>query len=123
MTWFAASIIIGMKRRDGKGAILVHENVILIEAKSAEEAHHIAVAEGEMHQGLDGGLTIGGHPADNVFAGVRKVLTVDTSAVGTKMDDPPKSGTEVTYSEFEVPDDETLQRLGRGESVDVRYVE
>ncbi len=33
----------------------------------------------------------------------------------------PSHGSEVTYSEYQVLDMETLMKLGRGETVDLRY--
>lgn len=38
-------------------------------------------------------------------------------------EDRPTTGTEITYSEFEVPDEAALRRLGQGKSLDIWYVE
>jgi len=123
MTWYAAHIIIGMKRRDGKGPISVHENVFLIEAETFDEAGRIASSEGEQQASLDDGLTVDGAPADYIFAGVRKIITVSNPDPLDQTKDRPATGTEITYSEFEVPDEADLRRLGQGETLDIRYIE
>ena len=123
MTWYAAHIVIGMKRRDGKGPISVHENALLIEAETREEAGRVASREGEKNADSDDGLTIDGEPGDYIFAGVRKIITVSNPGPLDQTEDRPTTGTEITYSEFQVPDEEALRRLGQGESLDIWYVE
>lgn len=46
MTWYAAHVISGMKRHDSKGPISVHENVLLIEAKTIQAARRMAASIG-----------------------------------------------------------------------------
>ncbi|WP_232309524.1 DUF4288 domain-containing protein [Luteibacter yeojuensis] len=102
-------------------SILVHENVHLIEADSAEDANRKALELGREGEILneDGTLTIDDKPAQYLFAGVRKIITV-VPAPG-KGDADLTSGMEVTYSQFEVDDEEALRRLADGEGVDVFY--
>ena len=122
MTWFAASIIIGLRRHDNKGDITVYENIYLVEANSGEEALDWANEQGKLEAAIDDdGLTIDNHPAERLFGGIRKLIEI-TNAAGSTAEDQPRSGAEVSYSEFAVPDEETLQRLGSGESVTVQYI-
>lgn len=123
MTWFAANIVIGMKRRDAIGPISIYENVVLIEAKTAGEARRIASQLGEAEEKLDDGLTIDDSPAVRVFAGIRKIITVSNPDPLDLDQDRPTTGTEITYSEFEVPDEDALRRFALGETIDVRYLE
>ncbi len=123
MTWFAAHIVIGMMREDGIGPVSVYENVILIEAKSANEAHLMASKVGETEAQLDDGLTIDDNPAKRVFAGVRKIISVSNPDPYDLDQDQPTTGTEITYSEFEVADEAALLSFAKGEAVDVRYLE
>lgn len=123
MTWYAAHIIIGMKRRDGKGPISVHENVFLIEAETFERASRIASREGAQQADLDDGLTIDGKPADYIFAGVRKIITISNPDPLDQTEDRPTTGTEITFSEFEVAGEAALRRLAEGKTVDIRYIE
>lgn len=122
MTWFAASIIVGMKRCDGKGSISVLENVILLEADSITAAQHAAFERGKLEASDDDGLTINGKPAEYIFAGVRKVVTISNPAPLDSAEDRPTSGSEITFSEFEVPDETVLHRLGQGKTVEIIYV-
>lgn len=124
MTWFAASIIIGMKRvDDADGPILVHENVVLFEASNGEEAIHKARAAGEAEAAIDDDLRLDGEPAKRIFAGVRKVITISNPPPYDLDQDRPTDGTEITYSVFEVSDDEALRRLASGEQTEVAYIE
>ena len=123
MTWYAAHIIIGVKRRDGKGSISAMENVVLLEAESFDEAERLALERGEEYAYEDDTLTLNGKPAVFIFVGVRKILTVSNPAPLHQNEDRPISGTEITFSEFEVPDDEALRRLGEGKTLDVLYLE
>lgn len=123
MTWFAAHIVIGMKRRDGIGPISVYENVVLVEALSPSEARQISINMGKAEAEIDDTLTIGGQPAVRIFAGTRKIVNVSNPDSVDLDQDRPVSGTEITYSEFEVSDDAALQRFAHGETVEVRYLE
>lgn len=106
-----------------EGPILVHENVVLVEASSSEEALDKARKIGEMGATLDDGLTINGVPASRIFAGIRKVTTVSNPSPYNLDQDRPTDGTEITYSVFEVADEQILTALGSGDAVTIRYVE
>ena len=122
MTWFAASTVIGMRRQDGKGVISIYENIILIEAETANDAHRIASEIGLSEANIEDGLTIDDMPAVRIFAGIRKIITVSNPAPYDLDQDRPITGTEITYSEFEVPDEDSLQRFARGETMNVLYL-
>lgn len=60
-----------------------------------------------------------GQPATLVLAGLRKLITVshrDEDGVLHSKD-------EITYSEFIASDESAIQRLVKGEEVDITYVE
>lgn len=123
MVWYCAHIIIGMhKKGDDQSPIHAYENVILLEANSFEEAEKTAKIFGKENEALDDGLTIDGIPATRIFAGVRKIISI-VNEKPPMNEVPPSHGSEVTYSEFEVPDMEALMKLGRGEVVILRYIE
>ena len=126
MTWYAAHIIIAFRteRKDG-APILVHENVILIEAPNEDEAMEKAKAAGEFQVQPDAseGLRIGNRAARVEFIGVRKLISVSNPSPLSQDRDRPVDGTEVTYSCFELADEEALMRLSNGDDVTLRYVE
>ncbi|AHG22828.1 hypothetical protein Z042_14740 [Chania multitudinisentens RB-25] len=124
MTWFAAHIIIGMKPQNATGQpISVYENVILIEAPSSHEAHSAATKIGQAQAELDDNLTIDGIPAKRIFAGIRKIISISNPYPLNQDEDQPISGTEITYSEFEVENDQALYQLASGEEIYINYIE
>lgn len=126
MTWYAASIIIAFRtKHKGGSPILVHENVILIEAPSDDEAMAKAKTAGEdqARLGVSKNLRIGNRSARLEFVGVRKLITVSNPAPLNQGEDRPVDGTEVTYSCFELPDEDALIRLSDGNEVTLRYIE
>lgn len=88
-------MVIDHVRRRREPSVLVFENVFLLQAPSAREALALARKIGRSEEVLDG-LLLNGAPAQQRFAGVRKVvecLRFDPSASSVhKM--------EVTYSEI-----------------------
>jgi hypothetical protein len=58
-------------------------------------------------------------PATLVFAGIRKVITVSHWEEEGKL----CSLDEITYSEFQVADEESVRKLATGEEVTVEYIE
>jgi hypothetical protein len=123
MGWFAASIIIGMKSQNEIGPILVHENVVLLEADNSDEVFQKARKIGETEVAIDDGLTLNGMPAKRIFAGIRKIIKVSNPSPYDPEQDRPSDGTEITYSVYEVPDDEALKNLANGEETKVLYIE
>jgi hypothetical protein len=119
MPWFAAHVIMSVRFKDGKqDTYPVWENVVLVEAATDKEAWHKAERRARDDEGdSEGSFTWAGRPATWVFAGIRKLIMTDYLGA------PPASGSEVTYSEFELATAEDLRKLVDGESVDVIYVE
>jgi Domain of unknown function (DUF4288) len=126
MTWYAASIIIAFRtEQKDRSPILVHENVILIEAPNEDEAMKKAKTAGENQVQSDASedLRVGNRPAHIDFIGVRKLITVSNPSPLSQDKDRPVDGTEVTYSQFELPDEDALMRLSNGDDVTLRYIE
>jgi hypothetical protein len=126
MTWYAASIIVAFRtEQKDRSPILVHENVILIEASNDDEAMAKAKAAGEYQTqpGASENLRIDNRAAHLEFIGVRKLITVSNPSPLSQDKDRPVDGTEVTYSEFELADEDALVRLSNGDEVTLRYIE
>lgn len=119
MTWYAAHTIIYTKFKDGnQDRYPVYENIILIEAKTVEEAFEKAAKEGKDQEGdSQGSLTWDDRPATHVFAGIRKLISC------VDKENRPNDGTEVTYSQLEVESEEALSKLVNGDPVTVLYEE
>ncbi len=116
MSWYAAHLIQYFKYREARQrSFVVWENVVLIRARSAEDAYAKAERIGREEEAIDDeSLRVGGHPAKLLFAGVRKVvLCVDP-------DRRPGDGTEVSYTEMVLPSEKAVHQLAAGESVAVR---
>lgn len=124
MTWYAAHLVIGiMSSEKTAGPILVHENVVLVEAPSEADALGKAKTIGQTEAALQDGLTLNGAPAKRVFAGVRKLITVSNPETSNLDQDRPSDGTEITYSIYEVSNEEALKKFAAGSEVAVKYVE
>lgn len=117
MTWYTAHGIMYVKFRDGnQDKYPILENVILLNADSDEQALKFAeerCKEDEIYSDFEWG----NRPADMLFAGIRKIIECCDS------EDTPSHGIEMTYSQMEVDDKESLNKLVEGESVLVRYEE
>jgi hypothetical protein len=124
MTWYAAHIVIGiMPIQKPAETILVHENVVLVEAPSETDALGKAQIIGQTETTLQDGLTLAGVPAKRVFAGIRKLITVSNPETSDLDQDRPSDGTEITYSVYKVSNEEALKKLAAGSEVPVTYVE
>ncbi len=122
--WYAAHIVIGiMPIQKPAGTILVHENVVLIEAPSEAAALGKAKIIGQTEATLQDGLTLAGVPAKRVFAGIRKLITVSNPETSDLDQDRPSDGTEITYSVYKVSNEEELKKLAAGSEVPVTYFE
>lgn len=123
MTWFAVHALVALKKHTPSWPTLVNENIFLVEATHVEQA----VSEGSrmamLEVAVEDGLTIDNEPATRIFVGVRKVVAISNPEHLDLDQVPPVSGTEVTYSEYEVASEEDLQRLANGLSVVLRYVD
>lgn len=121
MSWYAASAIMYIQFKDGEQTTYpVWENIFLLEAETTSQAQAKALCRAQEDEGdSQGTLTWEGRPAQWVFGGIRKLLTVQHPFGSADAFD----GAEVTYSEFIVPNDEALQKLIAGEAVAILYEE
>src|SRR4051812_13836694 len=121
MPWFAAHVVMHFRMTDGRqDRFTGYENVFLVEAETAEQAIQLGADIGRADEGDSGGtLTVVGRPARLTFVGVRKVVKV-LHAPGVRQ---VGAGDEVTYSEFEVVDQDCLHRFARGEAVPLQWIE
>lgn len=115
--WYAAHLILYVKLNDHtQRKYPIWENIVLIKARTDEEALAKAEKRGRDDEGDDDGtFRWGGKPAHWVFAGVRKV---------TLCEDPetrPDDGTEVSYTELEVDSEQAVRKLVAGQPVAVKY--
>ena len=119
MAWYIAHVIMSVRFKDGyQDKYPVWENFILVEAASKKEALGKAEQRGREDEGdSQGSFTWDGRPATWTFAGIRKLIICEGRGVQ------PTSGIEVSYSEYELPTEEALQRLVNGDSVHLIYVE
>jgi hypothetical protein len=106
------------KRRKGsQKRFLVWENIVLIRAKTSDEAYEKAEQRGREEAVDDETTTIGGHPSRLIFAGVRKVTLCQDE------DSRPTDGTEVSYNELVVRSETDIKKLVAGKSVAVEILD
>lgn len=120
--WFCAHAIF-YYRLDAQVSYLIHENVYLIEADDEQLAQVTAEKLGREADDLneDGRIEVNGQPAQYVFAGIRKLIQVETSPDTAK--GLLRSGTEATYSVMEVDTLEEVESLAKGRVTSVLYRE
>src|SRR5947208_2130786 len=95
--WFAAHVVMLFKPQSGTQELhYFHENVILIEATSVDEAFERAQAIGREAEMDSSGTEVCGTPTRYVFAGLRKIVECQgpTRYDGSEL----TTGTEVTYT-------------------------
>ncbi len=116
MKWYAAHLILYVRFKDHpQDHFPVWENIVVIEAASADEANTKAEQRGRDDEGdSDGTFTWDGHPATWVFAGVRKLISCVNAT------EQPGDGTEISYTEMELPSLEEVHLLSEGRDVTVR---
>jgi hypothetical protein len=117
--WYAAHVVMAVEFRDGnRDRVPVFENIFLVQAAPHQEAQKEGALLGKGEEGdSEGSFMWDGRPAFLRFAGIRKTtLCADPEL-------PPKNGTEITYSEFELSDTESVSKFLRGEEVTIRYID
>lgn len=121
MAWFAAHAIVYFSLKQGiQNVFTVWENVYVIQAPTSEEALKQAFELGNKENGDDNGsLSVDGQPAERVFAGIRKVTAVSHQS----MDETLSSGDEITFSEYQVEDQEAINTLVKGEAINIKYLD
>jgi hypothetical protein len=117
--WYAAHLVLYVRLKEATQRRLpVWENIVLIKARSEEEAFAKAEKRGREAAGdEDGTFRWGGKPAVWVYAGLRKL---------TLCDDPterPDDGTEISYTELEVESEQAVRKLVEGLPVTVRIAD
>jgi uncharacterized protein DUF4288 len=115
MTWYAAHLVLYVKFKNRRQTRYpVWENIVLIKARTIDEAWDKAEARGREDAIPDDSFTWEGHPAEWVFGGVRKLTEC--------MDEHqrPSDGTEVTYLEMELASKTDLEKFIDGEPVTLR---
>jgi hypothetical protein len=114
--WYAAHLILYVKLKDhAQRKYPVWENIVLIRARTEDEAFAKAEKRGQEDATEDDTFRWGGRPARWVFAGVRKL---------TLCEDPesrPGDGTEVSYTELEADSVQAVRKLVAGQPVAVTY--
>jgi len=121
MSWYAAHGAFYFRLKSGtQESFSVWENVYLVRASNEEEAklkaHQIARSQVDPP---DETLTLDGEPAELVFVGLRKIISVAHIDSSEEL----RSGDEITYSEFVLPSMESVKRFAAGESLKVEYLE
>ena len=95
-------------------------NVLLIEAADGDEAQGRAADRAKLDEGdPNGSMTWDGRPAEWVFVGIRRMISLaHQSAVGK-----PQDGDEITFLEFMLPDMSAVEALAAGKTVGLEYLE
>ena len=121
MAWFAAHAVFYFEAKDGiQDSYSVWENVYLIDASDGDAASELAATRARAVEGdSEGTLVWKDRPSTLRFVGIRKLISVSHE----RNDGLIAHGDEITYSEFELTDRESLDRLVNGDGVALRYVE
>lgn len=111
-TWYSAHIIELIQHRvRPRPPFFVHENVVLVRARTLKEAWRKAFIQGKKYAIDDPTLTLNGKPAETVFVGIRGLCEISNFKPGLDSSgDPPTHGTEVTYMSFLLPSRAALKR-------------
>jgi hypothetical protein len=119
MNWYAAHLVMYVKFKDREqDHYPIWENIVLLIAKSDDEAFAKAERHGHAEEGDDdGSFRWGDVPAEWIFAGVRKLTLCEA------MNECPKDGTEITFLEMEVGTKKTLEKLLNGETVTIKLAD
>jgi Domain of unknown function (DUF4288) len=123
--YYIAHVIIWVKYKDGNQTEYpVWENIYLIKADTEEEAWEKAEQEGKGYPSPEDDLTVDGRSAEWVYGGVRKVIhSVSGDFINIQIDLAHEDIAELTWNEFTVPDEESLEKLIAGGPVNLSYDE
>jgi hypothetical protein len=120
MPWFAAHALMYFRLKAGQQqGFRVLENVLLVEAPDSRQAWDRGIGLARLDEGDCGGsLRLDDQPCELAFGGLRKVVEVSHAGV----EEVPRHGDEISYSQFEVADADALRRLIDGEDAAVVYL-
>jgi hypothetical protein len=122
--WYCAHAIFYFKLIDSEqDSFLIHENVYLVSADNAASATEAAKQLAKTNEDLneDGHLKLNDKKAEYLFAGLRKVIEVESHPDSGWAGE--LRGLELTYSVFEVDTLDEVLSLTRDEMVNVLYRE
>jgi len=123
MTWYVASVIISIRLKSEKQErIPVYENFYLVDGISSNEALQKAIAIGGELEKSNNDMTLGDEPAHMVFEGIRKLVNISNPYPLDLDKNAPVNGTELTYSEYMLDNNEQINRLVKGEDLIIKYV-
>lgn len=123
MTWYAVHALIALRKEDASSPIPVYENIFLVEAENVSKAKNIGTAFAMQEVSVEDELLVSGVPAKRDFLGIRKIVNVSNPEHMDLDQDRPVSGTEITYFEYEVDSNESLEKMVNGEPVWLRCVD
>jgi hypothetical protein len=124
LTWYAVHVATAIEvEGQMEFPLTVYEDVILIQAASSKVARELAISRAEAEASADSMLKVNGRPAEKKLIGARKIISIFNTDGADQDADRPDSGTEITYSRFEIPNSEELAKYVKGQDVRVTYVE
>lgn len=106
-------------KRGQRKKLLIEENLYLLEADPGEDALEKAIAIAKANLVDDDSETLDRQPCVTRFEGIRKIISISNPIERddlTQDDDPPVSGSELTYEHL-LLSEEQLKRYLRGERV------
>ncbi len=124
MTWYVASIIMSIKTLEQpQSQIPVYENFVLIEAETSTEALEKAEVIGRNEAFYNNDMTLDNKAAKMVYEGLRKLINISNPEPFDLDHDRPVSGTELTYSQYILENNEQMKDLVDGGELTLRYIE
>jgi hypothetical protein len=120
--YYAAHTMMAFQRVDGVGPLSVFENIYLVRAANPEKAMERAKQLSESETQANDGVEINGVPANCVYGGVRKLITIcNEDPPGNET--PPDDGSEISYISYEVGSLEEVEMLASGHSCDIHLID
>lgn len=110
------------KRVDGIGPLSVFENIYLVRAANPEKAIERAKQLSELEAQANDGVEINGVPANCIYGGVRKLITICNDEPPGN-DSRPDDGSEISYLSYEVASLEDIEKLAAGVACDIHLVD
>jgi hypothetical protein len=116
MYWYVAHLLFSVRLKERTQDFYpLWENIYLLEACDDEEANRKAREIAIRYEKLDDGFTCDGFPAELKFEGIRRLRLCDVSGK------PPIDGTELTYLNMEVANQDDIRRMIIGEPTRLIY--